>query len=122
MSYPSWSWTLDRTIPSRTGAHREIIDEIIDRLSHESWSSHDVFSVRLALEEAIVNAIKHGNGLDQQKQVHICCKMSKQRIWVTVADEGSGFKPEQVPDPTDPANLEKPGGRGIMLMRNYMTR
>src|SRR4029079_7319009 len=107
MSYPSWSWTLDRAIPSQTGAHRPIVDEIIDRLSHENWTSHDVFSVRLALEEAIVNAIKHGNGLDQRKQVHICCKMSKQRIWVTVADEGPGFKPQHAPYPTDPHKSQK---------------
>jgi serine/threonine-protein kinase RsbW len=122
MSHLHWSWTLERVIPSQTGAHRRVIEEILDRLEQEQWSSHDVFSVRLALEEAIVNAIKHGNRLDQRKKVAIACKTAADRLWVKVTDEGSGFRPEGVPDCTDPSNLERPSGRGIMLMRCYMTR
>jgi serine/threonine-protein kinase RsbW len=122
MSHPHWSWTLERVIPSQSGAHRRVVEEILDRLEQEQWSRHDVFSVRLALEEAIVNAIKHGNRLDQHKKVAIACKMAPSRLWVKVTDEGPGFRPERVPDCTDPANLECPGGRGIMLMRSYMTR
>jgi serine/threonine-protein kinase RsbW len=122
MSHLHWSWTLERVIPSQTGAHRSVIEEILDRLEQERWSSHDVFSVRLALEEAIVNAIKHGNRLDQRKKVSVACKMAATRLWVKVTDEGSGFCPERVPDCTDSAHIECPGGRGIMLMRSYMTR
>lgn len=122
MSQPSWSWTFERVFPSKAGAHRPIMEEILDRLEQEHWSSHDVFSVRMALEEALANAIKHGNRLDHQKKVAIVSKLSTSRLWIKVTDEGTGFSPEHVPDCTEAANLERPSGRGIMLMRCYMTR
>ena len=122
MSHPGWSWTFERVIPSKSGAQRTVIEEILDRLEQEQWSSHDIFSVRMALEEALCNAIKHGNRLDHRKKVGVFCKMATTRLWIKVTDEGTGFCPERVPDPTDPANLDRPSGRGIMLMRCYMTR
>jgi serine/threonine-protein kinase RsbW len=122
MSHSTWTWTLEHAIPSQRGAGRSVIDEVLGQLEQHRWTSRDVFSVRLALEEAIVNAIKHGNRLDGRKQVRVTCKVSIDRLWIKIADEGGGFKPEHVPDPTDPANLERPCGRGIMLMRSYMNR
>lgn len=80
-----------------------------------------MFSVRLAMEEALVNAIKHGNRSDSTKQVHIACRLFPERLWIQVTDEGRGFDPSQVSDPTDPANIESPCGRGIMLMRSFMS-
>ena len=79
-----------------------------------------VFGVRLALEEALVNAIKHGNGMDPEKSVRVDCRIARENIRIEIEDEGSGFSPENVPDPTNYENLEKPGGRGIMLMRAYL--
>ncbi len=103
MSHLHWSWNLERVIPSQSGAHRCVVEEILDRLEQAGWSSHDVFSVRLALEEAIVNAIKHGNRLDQKKKVAIACKMAPSRLWVKVTDEGPGFCPSTSPTvPTRP--------------------
>jgi serine/threonine-protein kinase RsbW len=122
MSQPAWSWTVEQAIPSERGAGRQIIEEVLGQLEQRRWTDHEVFSVRLALEEAIVNAIKHGNGLDDRKQVRVACKLSADRLWIKITDEGTGFDPGQVPDPTDPVNLEKPCGRGIMLMRSYMNR
>jgi serine/threonine-protein kinase RsbW len=122
MSHSAWSWTVERTIPSERGAGRRVIDEVLGQLEEQRWSSHEAFSVRMALEEAIVNAIKHGNRLDGRKKVSVVCKMSSVRLWIKITDEGPGFDPQQVPDPTDPENLENPSGRGIMLMRSYMTR
>jgi serine/threonine-protein kinase RsbW len=77
--------------------------------------------MRLALEEAIVNAIKHGNGMDPAKYVKVCCEIDAGRAVVVIEDEGTGFSPTDVPDPTTEENLEKPGGRGIMLMKAFMT-
>ena len=122
MPHQHWAWTLNQAIPSERGAGHRIIEQVLDHLEIQGWSSHDTFSVRLAMEEAIVNAIKHGNRLDSSKQVRIICKMSPHRLWIEVSDEGSGFNPECVPDCTDPDRLEIPSGRGIMLMRNYMNR
>ncbi len=81
-----------------------------------------MFGIRLALEEAVVNAIKHGNCLDCNKRVHVICRSTADKIWIRISDEGRGFNPDEVPDCTDPAHLSSPNGRGIMLMRNFMSR
>jgi serine/threonine-protein kinase RsbW len=116
-----WSWTLRETIPSTADAGKPILDRVMKRLEADAWVPHDLFGVHLALEEAIVNAIKHGNGFDPSKSVTIDCKLSEALLRVEIEDEGSGFNPEDVPDPTDPENLENPSGRGLMLMRSFMS-
>lgn len=109
------------TIPSDTAKGREVQEQIVQSLEAHGFSPRDVFGVRLALEEAIVNAIKHGNQMDPEKTVQIQWEVNSTFVRVTIKDEGSGFTPEDVPDPTDEENLDKPGGRGIMLMRSFMT-
>lgn len=121
MADDSWTWLKEQTIPSDTAAGRAIMSEILAQLTKHQWSEQEVFSVHLALEEALVNAIKHGNQLAADKQVHLICKVSKEKIWIQITDEGEGFDPEEVPDPTMDSNLEKTSGRGIMLMKNFMT-
>ena len=109
------------SISSDTSLGHEIQERIINVLENQSYSDHDLFGVRLALEEALVNAIKHGNGMDPDKQVHIDCRFEVDRVRIVIEDEGDGFDVEAVPDPTADENLDKPGGRGIMLMRSFMT-
>lgn len=72
-------------------------------------------------KKPIVNAIKHGNGFDPDKSVQISCEVDDERVLVIIEDQGEGFDPEDVPDPTAEENLERPSGRGIMLMRAFMT-
>jgi serine/threonine-protein kinase RsbW len=110
------------TIPSEPSAGQQVQDRIIGALEARAFPPRDVFGVRLALEEAIVNAIKHGNGLDPNKSVHVECEVDDNRVRIVVRDEGPGFDPRSVPDPTDLENLDKPSGRGLMLMRAFMTR
>ena len=81
----------------------------------------DLFCIKLALEEALVNAIKHGNQMDRSKKVHISYRLLADRFEIHIADEGPGFDPSDVPDPTALENLERPCGRGLMLMRHYMS-
>lgn len=107
-------------IPSDTTAGQEVQEAIIRLLESRSYSDRDVFGVRLALEEGIVNAIKHGNRMDKSKSVRINCHITSERVQVTIEDEGPGFTIEDVPDPTADENLEKPCGRGIMLMKAFM--
>jgi serine/threonine-protein kinase RsbW len=85
------------------------------------WQPADVFAVHLAVEEAIVNAIVHGNKLDASKKVHVECEVSADRVRVAITDEGPGFDPASVPDCTAEERLEAPSGRGVMLMRSFMT-
>lgn len=112
----------NETIPSELEAAEQIQDRIVSLLEGFGYSARDVFGMRLALEEAIVNAIKHGNQMDPRKTVRICCEIDETRVCVAIEDQGPGFNPADIPDPTAIENLEKPGGRGIMLMRAFMTR
>jgi serine/threonine-protein kinase RsbW len=109
------------TIPSDPAEARRVQEEIEQLLQARSATDHDLFSVRLALEEALINAIKHGNQLDRSKKVSICYRFLPDRFEIQITDEGNGFDPNDVPDPTAVENLERPCGRGLMLMRHYMT-
>lgn len=109
-------------IPSETAAGQAVQERIISALERFEFPDRDVFGVRLALEEAIVNAIKHGNRMDPDKQVKVVCRVDRDSIFVEIEDEGPGFDPGDVPDPTAEENLERPCGRGIMLMRAFMNR
>src|SRR5205085_10792467 len=100
---------------------RRVQDDIETALQGRQTHDHDIFSIRLALEEALVNAIKHGNQLDRAKRVHISYRLLIDRFEIHITDEGPGFDPTDVPDPTAVENLERPCGRGLMLMRHYMT-
>jgi serine/threonine-protein kinase RsbW len=109
------------SIASETSLGREVQERIISVLENREFPDRDVFGVRLALEEALVNAIKHGNGMDPAKQVQIDCRFDDDGVRIVIEDEGPGFDVTSVPDPTSEENLDKPGGRGIMLMRSFMS-
>lgn len=108
-------------IPSDTSEGQKIQLRIIDLLKDNDYSDRDLFGMRLALEEALVNAIKHGNKLSATKEVNVICEVHENHVKVVITDEGKGFKLQDIPDPTEEENLEKPCGRGIMLMKAYMT-
>lgn len=94
---------------------------IADRLCSFEYPREGVFAVRLAIEEALVNAYRHGNKKDSAKRVTFHCQIDSHVAHFEVGDEGPGFDIGSVPDPTDEANLEIPSGRGLLLMREYMT-
>jgi len=98
-----------------------VVDEILEHLQAHCWTEQDIFGIHLALEEAIMNAIKHGNREDPGKTVAVRWQLADDRFCVQVTDEGEGFNPEDVPDPTLDENLDRPSGRGLMLMRSYMS-
>ncbi len=80
------------------------------------------FAIQLALEEVLCNAIKHGNKNDAGKSVTVRYAVTPEVCVVIVRDEGSGFIPDRVPDPTSPERLPMPDGRGIMLLKAYMDK
>jgi serine/threonine-protein kinase RsbW len=116
------AWRKQIDLPSERGASRMIMDELLDQLGRYGWPSADIFSIHLAVEEAIVNGIVHGNKLDGSKKVHVSCFVSPQTARVEIEDEGEGFDPSQVPDCTADDRLDVPSGRGVMLMHNFMSR
>ena len=107
-------------IESVLRAARRVEDRVLDEVARCGYCEADTFAIRLALEEGINNAIKHGNRGDVGKTVEIHYDISEERAAITIIDQGDGFRPEDVPDPTADENLEKPCGRGIMLMYAYM--
>ena len=109
-------------ISSDPAEARKIQEDIERQLQASLFSEKEIFSIKLALEEALVNAIKHGNQFDRTKKVRIAYKVDKDRFDIKISDEGCGFDPDDVPDPTAIENLERPCGRGLMLMRHYMTQ
>ena len=110
------SVTVDNTVAAVAAVCRRILDLVRDN----GFSRDDIFAVHLSLEEALINAIKHGNHFDPARKVRVSADVGAEQTTITVCDEGAGFDPSVVPDPTADENLEKPSGRGIMLIRAYM--
>lgn len=122
MSQENQGWQHDFEVPSERGASRVVLDELLAQLGRFNWEQSDIFGVHLAAEEAIVNAILHGNQLDPGKKVHVACEVSPRLVRIRITDEGPGFKPDTVPDCTREDRLDMPGGRGLLLMRSFMTK
>jgi serine/threonine-protein kinase RsbW len=97
------------------------LDSLIAQLEELGYADRELFGVRLALEEAMVNALKHGHKGDDSREVVLRYRLCAQSIMAEVEDQGSGFNPDAVPDPRAPENLQRPSGRGLLLMRRYMS-
>jgi len=111
-----------KVIPTDLEAARALAEELLQAVEGSGYSEPVLFAIRLALEEALINAIKHGNKFDRGKSITVLAEAGDDGMTITITDEGTGFDPAGVPDPTADENLEKPTGRGIMLMRAYMDK
>ncbi|MGN6625022.1 MAG: ATP-binding protein [Tepidisphaeraceae bacterium] len=108
-------------IPADYVHGREVQARILDEVAKFKYNSDSVFAIKLSLEEALVNAIKHGNKLDATKKVYIEALVGPKQTELSIEDEGPGFERQCVPDPTSEENLEKSSGRGILLIEAYMS-
>lgn len=95
-------------------------EAILTELSQCGYSQNICFAIKLALEEAMTNAFRHGNKCDPSKHIFVRYDITPEKIEIEVCDEGEGFCPDEVPDPTLPEYIDRPHGRGIMLMRAYL--
>jgi len=117
----SESMLFSQSFSSDLNESASIQQQIVEIWLKNGVSDGDLPDLQLALEEGLANAVKHGNQLNPAKLVKVECQLLDDcMIRVTIEDEGAGFNPEEVPDPTDFANLDKPSGRGIVLMRAFM--
>lgn len=98
-----------------------VLDAVTAAMAAEGYPESDVFGMRLALEEGIVNAIKHGHQDDPSLHVRVSYRVNFRRAVVEIEDQGPGFDPHQVADPCATENLDRPCGRGLLLMRHYAT-
>lgn len=95
---------------------------VLSALARHRYAAEAQFAIRLALEEAVVNAFKHGSRGIVNPKVEFGFRVNDGEVMIRVKDPGPGFDPRKLPDPTAPENLERPGGRGVMLMKAFMTR
>ena len=96
--------------------------KLLDLVKNAGYPESACFAVRLAFEEAVSNAFRHGhNALPADTPIRVGYDVNPQRVVISVTDRGTGFKPDNVPDPTLDENIENTSGRGLMLMRAYMT-
>ena len=112
----------EMVVPNDLYAAKRSEEYIMRDLARCGYSGDVMFAIKLALEEALTNAVKHGNNNDASKHLVVRYSVTPERTVIMVRDEGVGFAPARVPDPTADENLECPSGRGIMLMHAYMTR
>jgi len=96
-----------------------MIESFIDNAKEKYHLNDDIYgNIMIAVTEAVNNAIKHGNKSDSGKNVSLALSLEEGMIKFRVEDEGHGFDFHNLPDPTSPENIEKPGGRGIFLMKH----
>jgi serine/threonine-protein kinase RsbW len=110
------SWDIPSTLP----VVRDLVEEVAQVLEKARWSAKAVFAVRMGLDEAVANAVKHGNRGDETKRVRVDMVLCKDRVEFKVRDQGDGFNPDILPDPTSTTCIERTHGRGVMLMQVYM--
>ncbi len=108
-------------LPNRRAEIEAAQRQVVEALQQRQYDAESCFAVRVALSEALANAFKHGNQDDPEKAVTLECRIDATRVTLEVEDEGEGFDPSSVPSPTEPENLDIPAGRGLALMRSYMT-
>jgi serine/threonine-protein kinase RsbW len=104
----------------------EEIDEAVQKAtafaSDAGFADDALFGIDMAVREALANAVKHGNQLDETKQVEVTLINHGDGLEIMIRDFGKGFDVEQVPDPTNPENLLKASGRGILFMHNFVDK
>jgi len=95
-------------------------EQVVSELKANGFDEDSIFGVHLSLNEALINALNHGNKNDPAREIELDYLITADRIEISVADQGKGFDPDAVPDPRREENLYKGVGRGLLLIRSYM--
>lgn len=111
---------IDLELPSDLTLMNSVLEYLLDRVAKLGLVKVEQSNLFVALDEAFVNAVKHGNRNDPTKLLRVTAELSAHEAIFTVEDEGDGFDVSEIPDPTDPANLFKSSGRGVLLIYNIM--
>ena len=107
-------------IPSEIRYIKKVSKDILNALRRFKVEESLQFDIRLCVEEAVRNAIEHGNVYNKKLPIHIFYSVSKDKFEVEIEDRGKGFDVKKVPDPTDQNNILKEGGRGVYLIHKLM--
>jgi serine/threonine-protein kinase RsbW len=110
------SYRMESTLESVNKA-----EEMADQIAAQSGFDEDVRGgISMAVREAMINAVLHGNAYDPAKRVNLTFEQNSRELIITIGDEGRGLEPDEIPDPLAPENLMKQSGRGIFLIRAFM--
>jgi serine/threonine-protein kinase RsbW len=110
------SYTLDSTLETVDSA-----EQAATRIAADNGFDEDeIMQISMAVREAAVNAVLHGNAYDPNKKVKLEFERTTRDLVITIRDQGSGLDPAKIPDPLAPENLLKTSGRGIFLIRSFM--
>ena len=107
-------------IASVPSAVSDVRKPLLAKLEANNFSQENIFAIHLALEEAFLNAVRHGNKMDPAKKIKIDYLIDADKVEISMTDDGNGFDPKAVPDPRCGENLYKAGGRGLFLIESYM--
>ena len=111
---------IDLELPTDLTLMNAVLEYLLDRVAKLGLVQIEQSNLFVALDEAFVNAVKHGNRNDTSKLLRVTAELSAHEAIFTVEDEGDGFDVQAIPDPRDPANLFKSSGRGVLLIYNIM--
>lgn len=111
---------IDLELPSDLTLMNSVLEYLLDRVARLGLIQIEQSNLFVALDEAFVNAVKHGNRNDPSKLLRVTAELSAHEAIFTVEDEGNGFDVREIPDPRDPGNLFKSSGRGVLLIYNIM--
>ena len=112
--------TTELSLPSRIDTVATAAAAVAEFVNRSGISEEAAFGIDMAVREAVTNAVLHGNRQDETKTVDVTLKSSPDAVEISVHDQGAGFNPEEVPDPTAAENILKSSGRGIFFMRTFM--
>ena len=112
--------SFELTIPSRVEEMEAVHEVIAEAISEYKLTDDLAHWIELTISESMINAIQHGNKADPNKKATLKISSNGDSIEIIVEDQGCGFKLDKVADPTDTANLLKPSGRGILIIRSFM--
>ena len=110
----------ERVLKGTREAFDEVQNEILASMSLIGYSEDAIFAVRISLEEALANALLHGHRGDTEFEIKITWVVNETHVECIVADQGRGYDPESIPDPTADENLTLPSGRGLAMIRAFM--
>ncbi len=112
-----------KQLPSRLDALPVFISEVLGLVQAQIPLNNDqIFDIKLVLEEALTNAVRHGNKHQEDLLVSVKVGLQGRVLTIEIRNQGQGFDPNQVPDPTLPSGLTKTSGRGVFLMRKIMDK
>jgi len=121
MSSVQEHWFFDKSLFNDLDVGHAAIEQLMEALNLAGWQGSDLFRIQMAIEEAMVNAIEHGNKRDPDKKVRCIFEVTTEKVVMDITDQGCGFDHRNVADPTLDDRVDQPRGRGVMLIRELMS-